>query len=340
MSRALLAYLLCVAASPLMAAGLELERFAAERTFLSLQGRLPDLSPEDVPGIGGETRIMPALDFGGVTWPSSFTGDDRKAISIALNISGSYEGEQGWGNITGNFDGQGLSMGLLNQCLGQGSLQPLMLRMRDGHPGKLQEIFGPERLKSLLAMLAKWEAASRTAPPSATLSPLDESAGPDGRLTGPNQASVDWAKANLFSGSSFKPEWKAELVALAESPEYVSFQIEAARVIHDKALALQARIGVGEFRAYLLFFDFVVQNGGIYDEDWTDYAAWLKKNPGASSAQRLEKLLELRLRHVRKQYVDDVRRRKRTIINGTGTVHGAARDLPKEYSYDPLWAYR
>lgn len=35
----------------------------------------------------------------------------------------------------------------------------------------------------------------------------------------------------------------------------------------------------------------------------------------------------------RTQYRQDVRSRKTTIMNGTGTVHGGFRDLPREYCY-------
>jgi len=281
---------------------------------------------------------MPPLDFSGVTWSESLTLDDRKALGIALNISGSYEGNKGWGNIATNFDGQGVSLGLLNQNLGQGSLQPMLIRMRDQHPEALKAIFKPEHLKSLLAMLSRWEKASKDEPPSPTLSILDEPLDSEERSA--NSDSVAWAEENLYDGSGFDPVWKKGLVALAEHPDYVSYQIAAAEGYHAKALKYQVRIGIKEFRAYLMLFDIVVQNGSLYEVDLTDYEAYVKANPSATNTQKLEKLLELRIRHVREQYKADVRARKKTIINGAGTVHGERRDLPKEYSYDPLWAYR
>lgn len=281
---------------------------------------------------------MPALDFSGVTWSDSLTVDDRKAIGIALNITGSYEGNTGWGNISDNFDGQGLSLGLLNQNLGQGSLQPLLIRMRDRHPEALKSLFSATHLKSLLGMLSQWEKGSKGLPEPRTLSILDEPR--DAEALSINSDSVQWAKDNLYDGSSFDPAWKKELTALAEHPDYVSYQIATAEGYHQKALGYQARIGIKEFRAYLMLFDIVVQNGSLYEDDLTDYEAWVKANPKATSTAKLKKLVELRVRHVREQYKNDVRNRKNTIIDGTGTVHGEKRNLPKEYSYDPLWAYR
>ena len=60
-------------------------------------------------------------------------------------------------NLSDNFDGQGVSVGLLNQNLGQGSLQPLLILLRDGHPQTLRTLLGPERLRGLLEMLARWQ---------------------------------------------------------------------------------------------------------------------------------------------------------------------------------------
>jgi len=113
--------------------------------------------------------------------------------------------------------------------------------------------------------------------------------------------------------------WKAELVALSAHPDYVSLQIDAALDIHAKAVAYEGEVDVRQLRAYLMLFDVNVQNGGLYPEDVDEFHAWAKKTPKADATARLEKMLELRLRHVRSKYVADVRARKKAII------HGAAR---------------
>lgn len=320
---------LALLASPSRAADLETP-FAQARALLQLQDGKP-LAP----------RVCSALDFGGVTWPQSLTLDDRAALEVALNISGSYEGSDGWGNITDDFDGQGLSLGLLNQCLGQGSLQPLLLRLRDEQPAVLARLT-PDHRRSLLDMLARWQKAASVESTPAPLSLLDEPS-EEGRMApaGANGASVAWAVANLYrSGGGFDPAWKSELVALASSPEYVSFQIAAAVAAHERAVADESRAGVRELRAYLFLYDVQVQNGGLYASDFDDYEAWRKTHPRADATARLEELLDLRVRHVRPRFAADVRARKRAIILGKGKVHGTARDLPAEYCYDGSWPYR
>jgi hypothetical protein len=302
---------------------------------------LPALRPAPRTGAPRPPEVCSALDFDGVTWPAALTADDRAALEIALNISGSYEGGDAWANLSDNFDGQGLSLGLLNQCLGQGSLQPMLIRLRDRNPERLKTLLSPDHLKSLLGMLAKWQSAAVEDAEPAPLSALDEpgdTAGP--KSVAADKASVEWAAANLYVDGGFQPLWKNELSALAASPEYVSIQISAAVENHDRALSAEDKIGVRELRSYLMLFDVAVQNGGLYPQDLVDYDDYVRKTPKADSTARLEKLLDLRLRHVRKKYVSDVRSRKRAIIRGSGTVHGEPRNLPRQYCYDGLWPYR
>ena len=289
-------------------------------------------------------KVCSGLDFSGVSWPPGLSSEDRLALMLALNISGSYEGPDGWSNLTDNFDDQGVSMGLLNQNLGQGSLQPMLVRMRDEHYPVLQNIFSPAHLLSLLQMLGQWQPPP-TPPPGAEGKPNSTIDEPEGgvtaQITPAAAAGVAWAKKNLYlADGSFEPGWKAELQALGAAPEFVSIQIAEALDLHQKALAYESQTGIRELRAYLMFFDVNVQNGGFHAVDLKEFAAWKRKNPKASTAQRLSKLLTLRLRHVRRRFVIDVNQRKQAIIYGKGRVHGELRNLPAQYCYDGTWAYK
>ena len=330
---------LCLgAALPLRAAGPETDAASARQGF----GIFPAMSAIhfQAPSWPATPTIHSDLDFSNVTWPAQLIPEDRVALTLALNISGSYEGRDGWASIAGNFDGQGVSLGLLNQCLGQGTLQSLLIRMRDEHPDTLAVIFSTDHLKSLMGMLDRWQQdVVSSAEIPGRLSLLDEPMAA-GQAEAASQASVAWAKSNLYHDDGFDPVWKTELTTLAAHPQYVSFQIAAALRYHEQALAYAAQVELRELRAYLMLFDVVVQNGGFYPEDMSGYAAYTAAAPQATSTQKLQKLLALRLRHVRKKYAADVRSRKSAIILGTGTVHGTKRDLPHEYSYDPLWPYR
>jgi len=338
---ALLAAVL-LAPAPARAAGPEASRVSADEAWSAALDALPALRLAPLADAPQAPQVCSELDFGGVTWPESMTAADRAAFELALNVSGSFEGTDAWVNLTNNFDGQGLSLGLLNQCLGQGSLQPMLIRLRDEHPETLRSLVGPEHLRSLLDMLAEWRRDARLGLASAPLSALDDP-GEDGgpQATAANQESVRWAAANLYEGGDrFIPSWAAELSALASSRDYVSIQVAAAARYHDRALADESRAGVRELRAYLFLFDVQVQNGGLYPADFDDYAAYRRGHPRAGATALLERLLDLRLRHVKAKYKADVRSRKLAVILGAGKVHGDARDLPAQYCYDGAWPYR
>ncbi|MBI3298268.1 MAG: hypothetical protein HYZ75_08900 [Elusimicrobia bacterium] len=338
-----LAALLLLSSAAQAAAPVEADRFRSEAVFGAARVlTMPPftLQARPAPAVHAAPALCSGLDFSNVTWPASFSAEDKLALPSALNITGSFEGAAGWGNITDNFDGQGLSLGLLNQNLGQGTLQPLLLKMRDDHPGVLSAGFSAPHRASLLGMLTQWETAMGP-PRPAHYSRLDQPPSGGVILASPGDgASVDWAKANLYAGAAFDPAWKAELVALALTPEYVSLQVAEAVSLHEKAVGYESRIGIRELRAYLMLFDVVVQNGGLHPIDLTEYDDYVAANPSASVTAKLEKLLELRLRHVRRRFVADVRARKRAIINGRGRVHGSDRDLPVQYCYDGAWPYK
>jgi hypothetical protein len=146
-----------------------------------------------------------------------------------------------------------------------------------------------------------------------------------------NQASVEWAIQNALEGTRLRPEWLNELRVLSLTTAYRSIQFSEAQKIHQRARQLFFDYNKKELRAYLFFLDIVVQNGSIPQVDRTDYAEWLSQNPNSDEETRLFKILELRLRHVRPQWIEDVRARKSTLILGRGFVHQTHRELDREY---------
>lgn len=319
-----------------------------------------DLGPIDVknPGANHPTpqpwkglKICSELDFRGLTWSRNIEIDERDPFALALNISGSFEGHKGWANLANNFDGQGISMGLLNQNLGQGTLQPMWIEMRNGHASALQSLFSSANHKSVLTMLAKWEGTVSAAAldvhdygyselddPNIIalelgLDPLDLQEVTTALLAR-NQAAVNWAKANVYTGSRFKTDWSKSLTTLANSAAYRSIQVSKAEKLHNAASEMMESLKFKQLNAYLFFFDIAVQNGGISSAARAEYRAWAAKNTKASEETRLKKLLEIRLKSVKKVYVGDVRARKTAIIAGTGTVHGEKRQFEKEFCAD------
>ena len=318
----------------------------------------PISAPEKKPLIGAVPKICSALDFSGVTWPDAYTMMDQMAFSLAINITGSFEGHAGWTNLSNNFDGQGFSMGILNQNLGQGTIQPLFIKMRDQHIDVLQKYLKKEMLDSLLKMVSDWEKAQPKVDPDLRTQSLlsfdrepidlfDENIDKKYAVSGiqlrSNSKSVTWAKNTLYTdkkGRNFKPEWKEALKNIAGDPAYISLQIAEAQTLHDQARGDQDRVSWEQLRSYLFLFDIVVQNGGLRDKHFDKFDDWYKKQTRVvTEEEQMLQMLEIRVVDSHPKWQKDVRRRKTTVIIGTGYVHGEDRNLPVEYCYDPMIPY-
>ncbi len=285
-----------------------------------------------------EMELCTSLSLEGILWKDDFRPrNELKAFIVALNLSGSFEGKNGWRNLTNNFDEQGMSAGLMNQCLGQGSLQPLFIEMNSRYPEMLKKYFSVSHWNSFYDMFSGWQSLTKFKV-SAHLDPEFISAYDLRPLSiepysmSAHQESVLWAKNTIYNGSSFKSDWKQSFLDLLGSPEYIILQLEAAQVIHQKALTYMNKINMNSFRSYLMMFDIIVQNGGIYNKDFEDY---FKLNLNElSETERLYQLLLLRVRHSASQWKQDVIDRKSAIIYGSGLVHEINRNFPQEYCFD------
>jgi hypothetical protein len=314
----------------------------APEEFLNQAQETPPL-PTDESSLGG---ICSKLNFTGVTWPSTMASSARKSFALGLNITGSFEGHTNWNNIANNFDGQGMSLGLLQQNFGQGSLQPLLIKMFENHGSELRSLFTSADLGSLQTMLSEWNSNpvvigpqdNELFPDKDVLSPLDR--GSEGQqlnvfLTPENAKSVAWAVDSLYlaDGKTFVTRWKNSFVNMTSLASYRSIQLEAAQKIYNKAVGYFRSFGFTELRMLLMMFDYVTQNGGFNADHKSQYDDYISTHPKASETEKALALLEIRLQSVLDQYVEDVRARKQTVITGKGTVHGSSRDLQTEYCY-------
>ncbi len=284
--------------------------------------------------------VCSKLNFKDVTWPLELDLFEQEMFKLSLNLSGQFEGHDGWSNITNNFDNTGLSMGLLNQTLGTGSLQPLLAKMRVHNYPVMNQVFAKERFDSISGMLEPWlSSVNVQSYEDLDYSPLDKEWNDrvNAFATSKTQKSVQWAMNNLYTSSGvnkpFKKEWKKELQDLANTPQYVSLQLEAAQRYHNKAMIYVDLIGVRDLRTYLFMFDVIVQNGGIKQSEFNEALEWRRSNPDSTDTDLLLTLLEIRLRRTIPKWAPDVRARKTAMIMGKGKVHGSNRNFEKEYCY-------
>lgn len=153
----------------------------------------------------------------------------------AIGITFSFEGS-GWGQVTGNFDGQGLSCGGAQWCLGQGSLQPLLRRILNELGSSAERFMAMDHVRRLCSVM-------------------------DGPV----------AKAVAFGNRITDPQhphrvlspWRAELSAVLSSPVGVAAQKLALKPMLDRAEAYCVQFGLKSEPAFCLMFDIVTQNGSI-----------------------------------------------------------------------------
>jgi hypothetical protein len=164
--------------------------------------------------------------------------DDKSLLDLCLSITGIFEnGTPSYSALTGNFDGMGLSAGILQWNAGQGSLQTLLLNIGERMGwDKAQSFF-----KSDIHHLALLP------PADAVAFCLDHYV-----MTG---------------GTKLDPGAEARWREFLGQPESIDAQTEMA----INSVLLRAKALVGKFcpgytertRAVAFFFDLVTQSGGM-----------------------------------------------------------------------------
>lgn len=248
------------------------------------------------------------------TWKALFNGAAPPENQLAsapllqrcLALTGAFETSMGvpdcFCGLAGDFDGQGLSLGVVQWNLGQGTLQPLLNEMVTAHEPVVRGIFH-DHFDGLQDMLAS-----------------------------PRSLQLQWARElqDPSRHAVFEP-WKGLLQALGRTPEFQAIQVEHASALHAAAQNLCVRFGVSSERAIALMFDIRVQNGSI-DRDTearirADFAALAPQD----EVGRLRAIANRRAEAASPRFVEDVRVRKLTIANGAGTVHGISWDLEAQF---------
>ena len=201
--------------------------------------------------------------------------------------------------ITGNFDQMGLSFGVLQWNVGQGTLQPLLMQMFGQHADVARDIFH-EHFDTIAAL---------------------------GSASIPDQLAFTRSVQNR---GLLQEPWQGMLTALGRTPEFQSIQTMHAIGIFQQALKMCDDYGLISERAVALMFDIATQGGSISSiiraQIFADFSHLPSSDPGNEVAKMCI-VANRRAAASLPQYVDDVRTRKLTIAHGSGSVHGIFYDL-------------
>lgn len=169
------------------------------------------------------------------------TNSMNMARAIARNITQAYEGNA----VTGNFDGQGLSLGYLQWNIGSGTLQPLLTEMAFGQASQqFDEIFSAKvtdtdgTQKTMAQVLKKVLGQSH------------------------NEQLAFFKSINNSKNQIVEP-WRSAFNKLLKNSEFGLIQDKHATKYQNNATKIFNETGVNSVRGYALAFDIAVQNGSI-----------------------------------------------------------------------------
>ena len=249
--------------------------------------------------------------FGGAEVPTpalTTQSLDHQCLALTGGFETNHPPPDCFAGLSGDFDGQGMSFGVLQWNIGQGTLQPLLAQMNQNHPDILGQIFGPN-FAALVAMLGE----SR-----------------DEQLT--------WARSiqDPIRHGLFEP-WQGQFKTLGRPQEFQDIEAQSAAGIFGQALGLCNEYGVSSQRAAALMFDIKVQTGGIKIWVKPQILSDFEQLDQAGSGDVPMEVARLRIIAMRAaasanpKWIADVQNRKLTIANGEGTVHGNHYDLEGQY---------
>lgn len=213
-----------------------------------------------------------------------------------LQVTAAFEGH-GFGLAKGNFDGAGITWGVIGFTLSNREIQAILAAAEQQAPGTLARVMGP--------LAAQWLAI--------TAKPLSQQiAWANAMSSGPSKEGLPAPWLQAFARLGDEPVIKRIQMQRAYERYFVPCAAAAAQ------LQLQSELGV------LLAFDVHVQNGGFKPGAIAQAAAL---PAGTPEALRRDKLAQWVAQSARLQYQADVLSRKQTIARGQGRVHGAAYTL-------------
>ncbi len=253
------------------------------------------------------------------TWAALFDGESIPVPQIreeslqrrCLALTGCFETgcmfPESFSCLTGDFDGQGISLGILQWHFGQQSLQPLLKEMDSLHGNTLREIFG-ESYKILTEVLYKRGYSDQMA----------------------------WVQSIQSARHDFYEPWKGLFKTLGRNEAFQDIQTKYSSEAFQRAVKLCKEYEVWSERALALMFDVVVQNGSIGNDTRNKIKLDLSRLAPDMPAEGLEVekmriVAHRRAEASRSQFREDVRRRKLCCANGKGTVHGIEYDLEHQF---------
>lgn len=228
-----------------------------------------------------------------------------------LALSGTFETglaiPECFSGLSGDYDGQGMSLGILQWNFGKGTLQKLLFELVENERSIAEAIFH-DRLETLLEPLYSGK-----------------------------QELMKFARLiqHPAKHTIYEP-WKGMFKALGRNEKFREIQVKHAAEEYKTALEMCREYGLWSERSAALLFDIIVQNGGI---PHLTKLHIMKKFKSLSDELSFDDLEVLKMRIIANSraeashhlWVEDVRTRKLCCANGSGVVHGIRYDIETQF---------
>ena len=228
------------------------------------------------------------------TW-SDLTGTPVPILSRrALQLTGAWEGT-GYGGANGNFDGQGITWGVVGFTWANGELQGILRELRSDFPEIYHGAFGglAGQMDQVLSLAL------------------------------PQQ--MQFARGiSIDGGQKIEPAWAAAFRALGDQVQVQEIENRHAQHYWDAGQHFATLFGLTTEQGAALCFDIAVQN----TVSQAMIAEIRSRTAGLPTEHdKLVVIAHIVAAHANPTYYQDVLKRKMTFANGQGSVHGDLYDI-------------
>ena len=232
------------------------------------------------------------------TWQSLMGTAAPDLKQRCLQVTADFEGT-GFTKCVGNFDGAGLTWGIIGFTLKHGELETILKKIRTNHPDVFSAAFGSLETKIVEVLNSSLAAQMNFA----------------------NSISVGANKMKIL------PEWAAAFERLGLNEKVQAIQLERTEKYFDIAVRDVERFTVSNELGLALCFDIAVQNGGIDQTEGQQIRNKITQTPPATPQDLRKIIANVVAENSNPTYIEDVRKRKLTLATTQGTVHGSKYDV-------------
>jgi peptidoglycan hydrolase-like protein with peptidoglycan-binding domain len=260
-----------------------------------VDGKFGDATVKALKAFQTARQLAATGEVDAATW-QALTGEPVPPVrDRALGVTGSFEGHD-FTLAQGNFDGAGITWGIIGFNLKSGSLKKVVQEIEKSHPDRVRQAFG-SKADQLLEVL------------KGTIA--QQIAFGDGISLTSNKARLAEPWRSAFATFGEFPEVQAVQLALADSGYF------------QPALKTAKGFGLATELGHALAFDIHVQNGSINAAAREQIQKELAAQPVRTEQDLRVIIANAVADKTDKTFREDVRSRKLTLATGDGRVHGA-----------------